>query len=289
METPNIRHNTVFIKGYLKENSLEQISLFDGREAIHGNLIIATTESESFKVQFFAFRKSNSGADNRTYFDLVKLLSNKIVSINSYISNNPKSTFPEAAQHSEKLLVRAAMEEHARLGINDDEITSVILRGTGVVTKPIDWFASFAPEATFVVDMFVESMSREEIPGKNNEKTAERLIVSGLFPNYCGTMNRVSFVVPSGKLSDFVLDNYKVGDTANFAGKLVGNTFGSIDECQILGRAAGHMPIRQGENGCITPEEVKTGLALRDECIAETTARLRHPMSFSPTKASCCN
>lgn len=289
METPNIRSNIVFIKGYLKENSLEQRLLFDGQEAIRGNLIIATTESESFKVQFFAYRKFKSGANSKTYFDLVKLLSNKIVSIDSYISNNPKSTFQEAAQHSEKLLVRAVMEEHARLGINDDEITSVILRGMNVVTKPVNWFASFAPEATFVMDMFVESINREEIPGKNNEKTAERLIVSGLFPNYCGTMNRVSFVVPSGKLSYFVLDNYKVGDTANFAGKLVGNTFGSIDECQILGRAAGHLPIRQGENGCITPEEVKTGLALRDERVAETTARFRHPMSFSPTKAFYCN
>ena len=289
METPNIRHNTVFIKGYLKENSLEQRSLFDGREAIHGNLIIATTESESFKVQFFAYRKFRSGADNKTYFDLVKLLSNKIVSINSYISNNPKSTFPEAAQHSEKLWVRATMEEYARLGINDDEITSVVLTGQSVMIKPIDYFGSFAPETTYDMDMFIESINKEKVSGKNNGEITERLVVSGLFPNYRGMMNRVSFVVPSGKLSDFVLDNYKVGDTANFAGKLVGNTFGSIDECQILGRAAGHMPIRQGENGCITPEEVKTGLALRDERIVETTARLRHPMSFSPTKAPCCN
>ena len=285
----NFRRNYVSIAGYLKENSLKHGWAFDGREAIWGNLIIATTESESFKIQFSAFRKDKSGADNKTYFDLNKLLSNKIVSINSYVSNNPKSTFQEAAQHSEKLLVRAAMEEHARLGINDDEITSVVLMGKDVAIKPNGCFGSFAPKATYDVDIFIESINREKISSRNNGEITERLVVSGLFPNYRGMMNRVSFVVPSEKLSDFVLDNYKVGDTANFAGKLVGNTFGSIDECQILGRAAGHMPIRQGENGCITPEEVKTGLALRDERIAETTARLRHPMSFSPTKDSCCN
>ena len=289
MEMPNFRRNYVSITGYLKESSLKHGWIFDGREAIWGNLIIATTESESFKIQFSAYRKDKSGADNKKYFDLNKLLSNKIVSINSYVSNNPKSTFQEAAQHSEKLWVRAIMEEYARLGINDDEITSVVLTGQSVVIKPIDCFGSFVPEATYDMDMFIESINKEKVSGKNNGEITERLVVSGLFPNYRGMMNRVSFVVPCGKLSDFVLDNYKVGDTANFSGKLVGNTFGTINECQIFGRCAGHLPIRQGENGSITPEEVKTGLALRDEHIAETTDRFRHPMNFSPVRAACCN
>ena len=46
-----------------------------------------------------------------------------------------------------------------------------------------------------------------------------------------------------------------------------------VRERQILGRDSGKLPIHEGDENCITQEEVKNGLVLRDQRIAENTTR----------------
>lgn len=292
------RKNYVGITGYLKENTLECVKTKDGKDAIRGNLIVATSDNEAYKVQYYASRFYNSGKENPTFKDLVEFLPSKTMSIAAYLSGNPTANFQTAAQCSTKVYVRAHMEEYATK-LDNKERSIVSLRGDAAKLKTVTDSHPFVPEAIFAADMYIESMSEETAFDKDTENVEPtgRLAISGLIPDYKGVMNRISFVVPKGKLADFVQNNYEVHDTANFTGKLVDiekkevsaevvndpfswsgdnetqfkTTF--IRERQIMGRESGKLPIHEGEEGCITQEEVKNGLVLRDQRIADNTAR----------------
>ena len=292
------RKNYVSITGYLKENTLECVKTKDGKDAIRGNLIIATSDTEAYKVQFYASHFYKNGNENSTYKDLLEVLPSRTMSIAAYLSGNPAANFQTAAQCSTKVYVRAHMEEYATK-LDNKERSIVTLRGDGVKLKTATDTRPFAPEAMFAADMYIESMSEETKYDKETENVEPtgRLVISGLLPDFKGIMNRISFVVPAGKLADFVQNNYEIHDTANFTGKLVdieqkevasetvddpfswngGNetqfktTF--VRERQILGRDSGKLPIHEGDENCITQEEVKNGLVLRDQRIADNTAR----------------
>ena len=298
------RKNYVGITGYLKENTLECVKTKDGKDAIRGNLIIATSDNEAYKVQYYASRFYNNGKENNTFKDLVEVLPNKTMSIAAYLNGNPTANFQTAAQCSTKVYVRAHMEEYATK-LDNKERSIVTLRGDAAKLKTITDSRPFVPEATFAADMYIESMSEETAFDKDTEnvESTGRLVISGLIPDFRGIMNRISFVVPKGKLADFVQNNYEVHDTANFTGRLVdiekkevaaevvddpfswngGNetqfktTF--IRERQIMGRENGKLPIHEGDEGCITQEEVKNGLVLRDQHIADNTARRNNSSS----------
>ena len=292
------RKNYVGITGYLKENTLECVKTKDGKDAIRGNLIIATSDTEAYKVQFYASHFYGNGNENSTYKDLLEVLPSRTMSIAAYLSGNPAANLQTAAQCSTKVYVRAHMEEYATK-LDNKERSIVTLRGDSVKLKTATDTRSFAPEAMFAVDMYIESMSEETKYDKETENVEPtgRLVISGLLPDYRGIMNRISFVVPAGKLADFVQNNYEIHDTANFTGKLVDieqkevaaetvddpfswnggsetqfkTTF--VRERQILGRNPGKLPIHEGDENCITQEEVKNGLVLRDQRIADNTTR----------------
>lgn len=291
------RKNYVGITGYLKENTLECVKTKDGKDAIRGNLIVATSDTEAYKVQFYASHFHKSGKENPTYKDLLEVLPSRTMSIAAYLSGNPAANFQTAAQCSTKVYVRAHMEEYATK-LDNKERSIVTLRGDGAKLKTATDSHPFVPGAEFNVDMCIESMSEETKYDKETENTEStgRLLISGLLPDYQGVMNRISFVVPAEK-ADFVQNNYEVHDTANFKGKLVnieqkevaaeavkdpfswnGDTEAQfkttfVRERQILGRDPGKLPIHEGDENCITQEEVKAGLVLRDQRIAENTAR----------------
>lgn len=295
------RNNYVDITGYLKENTLECVKTKDGKDAIRGNLIVATSDTEAYKVQFYANHFKKDGNENSTYKNLLEVLPSRAMSIAAYLSGNPAANFQTAAQCSTKVHVRAHMQEYATK-LDNKERSIVTLKGFSVELKTATDAHPFVPEAKFDVDMYIESMSEETKYDKETENVEPtgRLIISGLLPeDYDGTMrtmNRISFVVPAEK-ADFVQNNYEVHDTANFKGKLVNieqkevasetvddpfawngggetqfkTTF--VRERQILGRNPGKLPIHEGDENCITQEEVKAGLVLRDQHIAENTTR----------------
>ena len=57
------RKNYVGIMGYLKENTLECVKTKDGKDVIRGNLIVTTSDTEAYKVQYYASRFYNSGKE----------------------------------------------------------------------------------------------------------------------------------------------------------------------------------------------------------------------------------
>ena len=297
-KTTTRRKNYVRITGYLKENTLECVKTKDGKDAIRGNLIIATSDTEAYKVQFYASHFYKNGNENSTYKDLLEVLPSRAMSIAAYLSGNPAANFQTAAQCSTKVYVCAHMEEYATK-LDNKERSIVTLRGDSVKLKTVADTNPFVPGTKFVVDMYIESMSEETKYDKETEnvESTGRLVISGLLPDFKGIMNRISFVVPAGKLADFVQNNYEIHDTANFTGKLVDieqkevaaetvddpfswnggsetqfkTTF--VRERQILGRNPGKLPIHEGDENCITQEEVKNGLVLRDQRIADNTTR----------------
>ena len=107
------RKNYVGITGYLKENTLEYVKTKDGKDAIRGNLIVATSDTEAYKVQFYASHFYKNGNENSTYKDLLEVLPSRTMSIAAYLSGNPAANFQTAAQCSTKVYVRAHMEEYA--------------------------------------------------------------------------------------------------------------------------------------------------------------------------------
>ena len=297
-KTTTRRKNYVSITGYLKENTLECVKTKDGKDAIRGNLIIATSDTEAYKVQFYASHFYKNGNENSTYKDLLEVLPSRTMSIAAYLSGNPAANFQTAAQCSTKVYVRAHMEEYATK-LDNKERSIVTLRGDSVKLKTVTDTNPFVPGTKFVVDIYIESMIEETKYDKKTEhvESTGRLVISGLLPDYRGIMNRISFVVPAGKLADYVQNNYEIHDTANFTGKLVNieqkevasetvdhpSAWQDDNETQsnttyirhrhILGRDPGKAPIHEGDENCITQEEVKNGLVLRDQRIADNTTR----------------
>lgn len=293
------RKNYVGIVGYLKENTLECVKNKEGVDAIRGNLVIATSETEAFKVQFYCSRVYKNKKENLSYKDLLEVLPNKTMSIAAYLSGNPTANFQTAAQCATKLYVRGHMEEYASK-LDNKERSIVTLRGDTAKLKTVTDARPFVPEATFAADMYIESIAEETQYDKDTENIdpTGRLLITGLLPDYKGIMNRITFIAPKGKIADFISNNYEAHDTANFTGKLVDieerketaaeisndpfswnggsdvqfkTTF--VRERQIMGRENGKLPIHEGEENCITTEEVKNGLVLRDQRIADNTAR----------------
>lgn len=295
-EEKNIkRKNYVNLTGYLKENTLKVVKSSSGVEAISGSLIIATSETDAHKVQFYANKVFKSGKENSLYKELDALMPSKTISIASYVKQNPTSNYATAAQCSTKVYVGGSLEEYATK-LDGKERSIITIRGSRARIKTVTDAHPFVPSATFNVDMYIESMREESKWNKDREdmELTGRHIIVGLIPDYLGCMNKIEFVVPKDR-ADFVKSNYANTDTANFTGeilntetKIVKKTVSDdpfawnnskesqyetefIRERRIMGRDNGSLPIHQGEEGSITIEEVKNGLVLRDEKILKNT------------------
>lgn len=309
MADANVRRkNLVFITGYLKENTLKVISSPKSGEAIAGSIIVAIDDVNAHKVQFYAPKTFKSGKGNKLYDELAKILPTVTISMASYLMQNPSANFSIASQCSTKITVRAHFDEYASK-LDNKERNIITLKGDSVNIKTVTDAQGFKPSAKFTVDMFIKSIANETKYEDGEPIETERLVITGLIPDYTNRVHQITFVTGTKEVSDFVSSNYHQNQTANFTGYLVnttireeapkvdaGDSFGwgdfntkgkttFVHERVIMGREPNKIPLEPTDPGAITLEEVKNGLVLRDEqIIKNTTNRNNGSSSSSSTK-----
>lgn len=283
--------NTVIISGYLKENTLEQVVSKNGKNAIRGNLVIATSPIESHRVQFFVNETTSAGEESKDYAALSALLPTKTITLASYLEANPEATFETACDKVSKVWATGYLDEFVRKDEEKGEISSVQVRGRRAGIKSPTSGKPFTPRAEFEAEIYISEISKEV--DKAGAETG-RVNVVGLIPNYDQSVLKIPFVAPTENgVAAYILGNYKVSDTTHINGQLVNtvnrvlvesgstNHFGTggrdqysttfVNERRILGGDA--TPIHQGEEGAISQSAAKIGLAKRESKAAANAVK----------------
>lgn len=270
--------NTVKLVGYLKENNLEQITNARGDKVIRGSLIIATDKISSHKVQFYVAETTSNGEDSKDYASLLTLLPDNTITIASFLKENSSADFDTAANASSKVWVMARFEEYATRS-GERTRSMVTLKGFRAGFSKAD--KAFTPCAEFDVDVYINKIEPEV---ENEEKTG-RLLIEGLIPKYNGSVDVVDFVaVSEDGVSKYIGEHYAVGDTVNLKGDVVSlqdRQLVETEDTEYFGRSSGPQyetkfirerrvvggsknPLHEGDEGAITKQFVKEGLAARE-------------------------
>lgn len=291
-EKTNRKENTVRLEGYVKEDNLELIVNNRGDKVVRGNITIATNKegTNCQKVQFYVSENTRNGEHSKDYDSLLELLPSNVVSVATYLEDNPGSSFADASSAATKVWIIARLEEFARR--SGERVDSMItIKGFRAGLKKTTDKTPFTPKAEFSMDVYLEDIKPEE---NDNEVETGRLLVSGIFLDYKGTAHKVNFVAPTEDgIASYVKDHYKVGGTVNLKGDLVDLMIREIDENaedsffgrgnsvqykttfvherKILGGSK--KPLSEGEEGAYSKKAITDGLAAREIVMDENGKR----------------
>ena len=287
--------NLVTITGYLKENTLEQFITKDGKNAIRGALVISTGRVESHKVQFYLSETNSKGEVSKEYEALLGMLPEKTTTIASYLNANPQADYDTACSYASKVWAAGYFDEYARNTEDRGEVSSVQIRGRRAGFKKASGDQPFSAHSRFEVEIYINELTPEL--DEMGEKTGRASLV-GLIPVYDQSMLQIKFVAPAEDgVADYIMKNYAVSDTVHVNGVLVNvmnkvliksaseTHFGQggrdqyqttfVNERRILGGDI--KPIHEGEDGSITKNAVKIGLAKRASKIAANSQKKPAP------------
>lgn len=291
--------NRVEVMGYLRENNLEAVSDPVKGRSIRGSITVAFDALNSIRIDVYAMESSpNKGTSNKAYESLMTLLPRSTTTIKDGLEGNPTATFDTLKDVVTKIVAHCEFREYA---VKDEKG----VESSRTKIQLLNWFESihtpkpgkaFEIGAQFTVDAYIESIRPEfkaANPGEQPEETG-RYIVSGLTPDYSGTMHRIEYVTEAGSVSEFIAEHWSVGGTTYLTGKVsnlmkteqkegVQGGFGMkpmsstvttfIEERLILG--GGNTTIDANEEGYtnagFTSEDVKNGLVKRAEIVAKNT------------------
>ena len=288
--------NSIKIVGYLKENNLELTTNRDGVNVIRGSIIIANSETNAHRIQFYMAEYSASGNLNEDFDGMRAMLPTNCISIASYLKNNPDSTFEMACNASSKVWCMARFDEYGTKK-GENETSYITLKGFKAGFKTVMDASPFAPCAEFTTEVYISEIKPEVVyNGDDDEEGTEtgRLLLTGLIPTYDESVQQISFVAPvEDNIAAYISKNYKEKDTVTLRGDVINiverklkkesteNSFGRKEEPQyettfiherrIAGGSA--TPIHQGQEGSISDEVVKNGLAKRMNKFIENAKR----------------
>lgn len=307
MEEKKNKKNSVRIVGYLKENLLELTTDKFGKQVIRGSVVVAVNEIDSHKIQFYVNSTDRNGQINENFEKFRDLLPSNTISIASYLKENPTANFALASSMASKIWVMARFEEFITHKDNKD-ISMILLKGYKAGFKTATDTAPFVPSAAFTCDVYIELLTKEL--NEAGEDTG-RILLQGILPVYDGSVYRIEFVAPADQnIAKYVNDNYQVTDTVTLTGDVLslvesvavenkeaksesfGRSFGDgrqyvtkfTRERRIYGGST--TPIHLGEEGSITREEVKDGLAKRELKIKKDFGDFKTTTTVEPSKAA---
>lgn len=292
------KFNNVSVVGYLKENGLREIVRKDGGKVICGNIIIATDEISSYKIQsFYAKELDSYGNPNELFTTLKTFVEDGVISIASFLKGNPGADFEQAKAAATQLWALGEYEEYA---VKDgDNIVSVpTIRGRKVGFQE-NSSKEFIPHAAYKFTTYIEEVSEKDDKGC--------VVITGLVDGYDknsrGTypMNKVSLLCEADHkgvaVADYVSKNYKAGQTINLQGEIstvqtktvveaVTDGFGTANTPeQVITKISHDYIVTGGKKApdtlTYTKEQVKAGLIVRDGKALENADRKNNRKSFS--------
>ena len=297
--------NKVQIEGYLRENNLELIRNDKQEEVIRGSLVVALDNVRSCRAQFYVSRFNTlkpgetTRQESKAYSRLVELLPGNTISISSLMKDQAAMTFDVAKESATKVWIIGALQEYIRKDEKGEVISSTTIKGLTAGIKTESDKHPFTQKAEFEVEMYIEG-KRPEM--KDGEETG-RIILTGLIPEYDDSVSRIEFVTELGDATDYIEENYNVGQTVKVYGDVIntyvrvekesgGHTFGRTiepqyettftSERQIFGGTA--TPLDEDDENALKKAEIKAALALRQQKIDNMPAKDDAPKAVNPKK-----
>lgn len=297
--------NKVQIEGYLRENNLELIRNDKQEEVIRGSLVVALDNVRSCRAQFYVSRFNTlkpgetTRQESKAYGRLVELLPGNTISISSLMKDQAAMTFDIAKESATKVWIIGALQEYIRKDEKGEVISSTTIKGLSAGIKTESDKHPFTQKAEFEVEMYIEG-KRPEM--KDGEETG-RIVLTGLIPEYDDSVSRIEFVTELGDATDYIEENYNVGQTVKVYGDVIntyvrvekeggGHTFGRTlepqyettftSERQIFGGTA--TPLDEDDENALKKAEIKAALALRQQKIDNMPAKDDAPKAVNPKK-----
>lgn len=297
--------NKVQIEGYLRENNLELIRNDKQEEVIRGSLVVALDNVRSCRAQFYVSRFNTlkpgetTRQESKAYSRLVELLPGNTISISSLMKDQAAMTFDVAKESATKVWIIGALQEYIRKDEKGEVISSATIKGLTAGIKTESDKHPFTQKAEFEVEMYIEG-KRPEM--KDGEETG-RIVLTGLIPEYDDSVSRIEFVTELGDATDYIEENYNVGQTVKVYGDVIntyvrvekeggGHTFGRTlepqyettftSERQIFGGTA--TPLDEDDENALKKAEIKAALALRQQKIDNMPAKDDAPKAVNPKK-----
>ena len=297
--------NKVQIEGYLRENNLELIRNDKQEEVIRGSLVVALDNERSCRAQFYVSRFNTlkpgetTRQESKAYSRLVELLPGNTISVSSLMKDQAAMTFDVAKESATKVWIIGALQEYIRKDEKGEAISSTTIKGLTAGIKTESDKHPFTQKAEFEVEMYIEG-KRPEM--KDGEETG-RIVLTGLIPEYDDSVSRIEFVTELGDATDYIEENYNVGQTVKVYGDVIntyvrvekeggGHTFGRTlepqyettftSERQIFGGTA--TPLDEDDENALKKAEIKAALALRQQKIDNMPAKDDAPKAVNPKK-----
>ena len=297
--------NKVQIEGYLRENNLELIRNDKQEEVIRGSRVVALDNVRSCRAQFYVSRFNTlkpgetTRQESKAYSRLVELLPGNTISISSLMKDQAAMTFDVAKESATKVWIIGALQEYIRKDEKGEVISSTTIKGLTAGIKTESDKHPFTQKAEFEVEMYIEG-KRPEM--KDGEETG-RIVLTGLIPEYDDSVSRIEFVTELGDATDYIEENYNVGQTVKVYGDVIntyvrvekeggGHTFGRTlepqyettftSERQIFGGTA--TPLDEDDENALKKAEIKAALALRQQKIDNMPAKDDAPKAVNPKK-----
>ena len=208
-------------------------------------------------------------------------------------------TFDVAKESATKVWIIGALQEYIRKDEKGEVISSTTIKGLTAGIKTESDKHPFTQKAEFEVEMYIEG-KRPEM--KDGEETG-RIVLTGLIPEYDDSVSRIEFVTELGDATDYIEENYNVGQTVKVYGDVIntyvrvekeggGHTFGRTlepqyettftSERQIFGGTA--TPLDEDDENALKKAEIKAALALRQQKIDNMPAKDDAPKAVNPKK-----
>ncbi|MBO7735548.1 MAG: hypothetical protein J6S67_23485 [Methanobrevibacter sp.] len=295
-------NNNIRIVGYLKENNLEQVTNTRGDQVIRGSIIVATSKVSSYKIQFYVSETTSKGEKSQDYERVSALLPQNTITIASFLKDNSAADFDSAINTASRVWVMARFDEYATRS-GERVNSNITLKGSRGGFANSDK-TPFTPCAEFDVDIYINKLTPEL---DDKEKETGRLNVEGLIPKYDKSVDVVDFVaVTEDNVAKFISANWKVGDTVNVTGDLISiqeRILSDAAETERFGRSSAPQyetrfirerritggskdPKRTEEEGVITKEFVKNGLAERELKMERNAAQAKKSPNTTTTETA---
>ena len=297
--------NKVQIEGYLRENNLELIRNDKQEEVIRGSLVVALDNVRSCRAQFYVSRFNTlkpgetTRQESKAYSRLVELLPGNTISISSLMKDQAAMTFDVAKESATKVWIIGALQEYIRKDEKGEVISSTTIKGLSAGIKTESDKHPFTQKAEFEVEMYIEG-KRPEM--KDGEETG-RIVLTGLIPEYDDSVSRIEFVTELGDATDYIEENYNVGQTVKVYGDVIntyvrvekeggGHTFGRTLEPQYETTFTSERqifdgtttPLDEDDENALKKAEIKAALALRQQKIDNMPAKDDAPKAVNPKK-----
>lgn len=196
--------NVVVVEGYLDKKNLEvKTSTKDGSVFISGSLDVRVDKDNVVTVEVYSKQLKKDGGENKIF-----------ASLKSVMEQYVDATMVEDYTQADRIRITQGQIRTNEFVGRDGQIAVATKYATNFVNRVQD--ASFAPKATFRIELVVRAVRTEE---KDGEETG-RGFIDGFYVDYSGNLQPLTLVA-EGKTFTKLEGGLEAGETVTFWGNII--------------------------------------------------------------------